>query len=351
MSYSIITADLSKNKKDIYNIWEKNYPGVFETKFQWIYEKNPAGSALVWLVRHDDSGEFVGTTALFPRRFVVDGKSLTGGITGDLLVNKDHRSAGPALMLQRNVLSACQEKTVDFIYGFPNKAAEPILKRTGYKVLGERVRLVKILKTAPQLSKLPFGKYWGFFLSPFLDFLVKLMSIETWHFGEKNFACKEIQEFDARFDRLWKKVDRQFTVTGERMASYLTWRFLEVPQSRNKIFAVFDKDKRYIRGYIIYFHGTDSVEVKDFYYEQDKKILVALFSNFFRYVKLSGAQSATMHLLENENVISQMKTLGFTERKDGAKVLVYFPKEALSEFSSLQDKDNWLLFQSDDDDI
>ena len=349
MSYSITKADPKKNRDDIFNIWERNFPGVLETKFEWIYENNPAGPAQVWLVRHEESGEYVGVTALFPRRFVINGKSFIGGIAGDLLVNRDHRSAGPALKLQRSLLSAIQDGTVDFVYGFPNKASEAIHKRVGYKVLGEKVRLVKVLKTAPQLSKLPSGKYLGFFLSRFFDFILRLLSVETWYIPRKSFVCEEVKDFDQRFDLLWEKTSPLFMTTGTRTAEYLRWKFINTPHGTNKIFAMFDADKKYVKGYIVYRHLERSIEIRDFSFSQDKKAVFVLMASFLKHARSLGAQSITIALLKNKKVVDHMKYFGFVERNDNQHVLICLPDEILSKYVFLKHSNNWLLLQSDDD--
>ena len=349
MSYSINKADLKKNRKDILKIWEKNYPGILEKKFKWMYENNPAGPAQVWVVKHDESGEYIGVTALFPRRFVINGKSFVGGIAGDLLVNKEHRNARPALKLQRSTLSATQDGTVDFIYGFPNKASEPIQKRVGYKVMGEKIRLVKVLKTAPQLSKLPLGKYWGFLLSPIFDLILRLLSVETWYFHRRNFVCEEIEDFDEGFDLLWEKTNSQFIVTGERRAEYLRWKFLNAPHSTNRIFAMFDADRKYVKGYIVYRYPEKSIEIRDFLFTQDKKAIFILMAGFLRYARSLGAQSISIALLKNKKIANHMKHFGFVERKDEHNILIFFSTKFLSKYPFLQDTNNWLLLQSDDD--
>lgn len=349
MSYTVIKADLNKNKNDIRAIWERNYPGALEKKFEWIYESNPAGRSHVWLVRHEDSGEYVGATSLFPREFVINGKTYIAGIAGDLIVNKEHRSLGPAMMLQKAVLSAVKDGTFNFIYGFPNNASEPVFKRVGYQLLGERARLVKILKTAPRISRLPFGRYWGFLVSPVLDLILRLLSFETWHFNDKNFICEEVEDFDERFDLLWENRNFQWDIIGERKTDYLKWKFIQAPHGKNKIMVALDASRRNVKGYIVYRLVEQSLEIRDISFAPDKKASSALMVSFLRHARESGVNSVVIALLENNKVIGRMRHFGFVERKDGQNVFLFYSKETLSAYPFLQNRDNWLLLQSDDD--
>jgi len=348
MSYSLIKADINLNKNEIFRIWDRNYPGALEKKFKWIYKNNPAGKAHVWLLKHEVSGEFIGITALFPKKFAANGTTLLAGITGDLVVDKEHRSLGPAMMLQKAVISAVQDGTFDFIYGFPNKASEPVFKRAGYQILGERIRLVKILKTAPKLMRLPFGKYWGLLLSPILDAVLRLSSAETWFFLSKKFQCEDIKNIDERFDHLWEKQDFRYNILGERAKSHLKWKFFTKPDN-NRIFIIYDSDKKHIKGYIIYRQLEKTIEIRDFLFTSDKEASSALIAGFLRHARSLKADSVVIAMLRNNKFIQFMKQFGFIERKDEQKIFVLFSDKALTLHPSLKNNADWLLLQSDDD--
>ncbi len=278
MGYCVIKADLKRDKENIFAVWEKNDPGVLREKFDWIYQDNPAGSAHVWMIRHDPCGEYVGVTAIFCRKFTVNGSLLIGGIAGDLLVNSEHRAAGPALMLQRAASLAIKEGAVDFIYGFPNKAAEPILKRIGYVLLGKRVRLVKVLRTAWYISQLTGSQYAGMFLGPLADLALRVASRGVWRLADKEYFCEEVQEFDGRFERLWKDADFECPIVGERSREYLQWKFVGNVRVENKILAVFDAGRQNVEGYLIYRHQRDSIEIRDFLIASNSRALNVLIA-------------------------------------------------------------------------
>lgn len=350
MSYTVYEADIKEDKARILKFWSDNHPRSLDRKYKWMYEENPAGKAKVWMIEHKESGRCVGIAALFPRKFSVRGKSFVAGVSGDFLVDQHHRSMGPAIMLQRCIISAADKRVVDFVYGFPNKKAEPIMKRVGCRILGSRTRLVKIVKTAPQLQKLRLNNFWISLLSPLLDFILRLISIETWYRGKGGFICKELNDFDERFDRLWKEEKSRFDIAGERTASILRWKFLLDPDDVNKIFAIFDSKKSVLKGYIVYCYKNNSVEIGDFVFTEDRKVILVLMTNFLRHVSRTlTPESIIISLLKNSYIIKKVKRLGFMEGKSDDNVYFYCTDKVWKELTFSGALDNWLLMQGDED--
>lgn len=349
MGYCVVKADLKKDKEKILAVWEKNSPGVLSDKFDWIYKNNPIGLAHVWMIRHDPSGEYVGVTAIFSRKFLVNGSLLIGGIAGDLLVNQEHRAAGPAVMLQKNASFAIEEGVVDFIYGFPNKAAEPILKRIGYVPLGDRVRLVKVIKTAFYISKLTGSRYVGMFLGPLVDLALRVASGEVWGPLRKEYICEEVQEFDGRFEQLWKNANVEYPIVGERGREYLQWKFVRSVRAENKILAVFDLGRKNVEGYLIYRHQADSIEIRDLLIASSSRALNVLIACLFCRARYSRVTSINLALLRSRKVHAMLRKFGFIERKDPHRIYLRCSDKVTKLFPAIWDPEQWCLFQSDDD--
>lgn len=349
MSYTTCQVDIEKDKDDILRLWRHNQPKPLDEKYAWIYEGNPAGKAKVWMVKHSETGECVGITALFQRKFSVKGESIVAWIAGDFLVNQLHRTMGPAIMLQRSIISAVEKKDMEFIYGFPNKAAEPIMKRVGFRSIGSLTRLVKILKTTSQLRKLGLHKYWIRLLSPFLDFALKLISVETWYRTKKGFVCEELKDFDERFDQLWAEERLRFAAAGERTASFLRWKYLEDPDDANKVFGVFDSSGSVLKGYIVYCFKENSIEIRDFIFSPDRKAIRVLMTCFLRHARSIASESIVIRFLENNNITKKMKRFGFIKRKSSGNVYFYCNDLERNKKTLFGNADSWLLMRSDED--
>src|SRR2546428_6826162 len=154
MAYSVHPVDVATDRERILTVWDDPDKAPFGPKFQWIYGDNPAGPAGVWILRDDASGTDVGVSAVFPRLFRWRGRSVRAGIAGDLHVQEGHRRAGPALQLERAVVQGAWARGIEFMYGFPNALAEPVMKRIGFRPLGPRVRYVKILRAEAYLARI-----------------------------------------------------------------------------------------------------------------------------------------------------------------------------------------------------
>jgi hypothetical protein len=152
MAYDLVSVDLARDRDAIISFWDRHHQQSLKAKFDWMYLRNPAGPAMVWMVRHRGSGELVGMTSLFPRRFVLGSRVVLGAVAGDLFVSAVHRSAGPALMLQRALLEAADRGAVNFVLAFPNARSEPIIRRVGYQRIAPLITLVRAVRTSHYLA-------------------------------------------------------------------------------------------------------------------------------------------------------------------------------------------------------
>src|SRR3989442_9038953 len=114
--YEIRRTDPSEAKSEILCLWRRNFQGLPEGRYAWIYESNPSGRATCWLAVEADSGTVVGSTALFPRRFTIRGEPRVAGVAADFSVDSRHRGFGPALALQNPAVSCCAPSGFSFLY-------------------------------------------------------------------------------------------------------------------------------------------------------------------------------------------------------------------------------------------
>src|SRR5688500_18512216 len=102
-------------------------------KYDWFYLACPHGPPLLQLLRHID-GDWVGTACAGRRRMRWQGRDISAGVLVDLAVVPEHRSLGPALILQQGLIEA-GARDLDLLYGFPNPKAAAVFKRIGYNKL------------------------------------------------------------------------------------------------------------------------------------------------------------------------------------------------------------------------
>ena len=146
-AYTVHAADLSRDRERILGLWRGNLgqDARMAAKYDWFYRQCPYGEPLTLLLRHEDSGAWVGVASAGPRKMLLDGREITAGVLVDLAVVPEHRSLGPALMLQMALMEAGLQR-FDLLYGFPNPKATAVFKRVGYAPLGELSRHARVLR-------------------------------------------------------------------------------------------------------------------------------------------------------------------------------------------------------------
>jgi len=153
MDYRVEDGDLARDGDAAIAVWRASL-GNSEgraAKFEWFYRAAPSG-AYLQVLRAGPERTVVGTAGVGWRRMRRDGRELRGGLLADMAVLPGHRMLGPAMQLQR----AASDRALasgDFVYGFPNANAVPVVKRLGYAHVGDMVLYVRALRHAPYLQR------------------------------------------------------------------------------------------------------------------------------------------------------------------------------------------------------
>lgn len=341
----ITKADIEKDRDDILRLWESNFPGIPRERYEWIYKNNPGGFTSCWVAKND--GNVIGSTALFPRRLFMNGQAVTAGIAGDFSVLKKFRLLGPALSLQKAVLSGYTNEGFDLIYGLPNEKSLDIVKRTGYSVVGEILNLTRPLKSLYYLKKkIHFPIIPGLVQKP-VDLAIKLLARESFFKHQKESSCELLSMFDSRFDALWEKALPNFAIIGERTSSYLNWRFINSPHSSYSIFIVKRVANLDIQGYIVFNRVDNKVNIDDMLCIDDDTLDI-LLSEFILSMRREGIESISIRLSGRIDLVRKLQSYGFSIRGSEGKLVVLFPEG--SPFSRyVTDIDNWYMMAGDND--
>lgn len=197
-------------------------------KYDWFYLGAPAGMPVLQLLMHAGTDAPVGVCSAGRRRMLREGREIRAGVLVDLAVTPEHRSLGPALILQQGLFAAGR-RALDQLYGFPNPKAAPVFKRIGYRKLGEMVRYARVVRHAPYVRRraptlpAPLAEAIG----SFFDFGTALrdrlrirgaVALQaTW--------CDRAPDIDA----LWSASPKPPALTAIRDAAHLRWRFDDAP--------------------------------------------------------------------------------------------------------------------------
>lgn len=236
-AYRARAGDPERARATVLEVWRGNLgdDARMPRKYDWFYLHAPAGLPLLHLLDHPPANgeagavpgpQVVGACALGQRRMLHRGAPVRAGVLVDLAVLPAHRSLGPALMLQQDLFAAGRAR-LDVLYGFPNPKAAPVFKRIGYRPLGEMVRYVRVVRTAPYLRRrlprllAPLAALAG----PAIDLLRHLRT------GGGGRLSRTWSTRVPDISGLWTDSDKPEALTAMRETAHLRWRFDEAPDA------------------------------------------------------------------------------------------------------------------------
>jgi len=277
----------------------------FRARFRWMYLDNPAMPATLYLLDHGAEGRCVGFVTVAGRALRKDGESLLAGLLIDFVVDPAHRTAFPALMLQRQAHQAGM-RGKDFIYGIPDVKAMPIFKRLNCTFNLNIPRFVRPVR---------FGKYVARKLPSWLaapaGALIGVADRVGAAVGSRGCRGEWVSAFDARFDQLWQAATKPGCVVGRRDAAFLRWRF-GAPGPAMKIFAVSSGGT--LHSYFVGRAEADAFVVKDVFSSAAGSTLDAALNSFVSAARDLGVNAISMSVLPDAELKRALAATRFSER-------------------------------------
>lgn len=219
-SYTTQIGDCARDRERVLGIWHDNLglPERHAAKYDWFYLGSPYGMPLLTLLRHEPSGTWIGTCAAGPRRMLWQGREIRAGVLVDMAVAAQHRTLGPALMMQFALIAAARQR-FELIYGFPNPKSLAVAKRLDYAVINALVRYVRVLRHRHYLQrKMP---RWLAALPGWLLDLPEVLRRVLSRVPQASWSDRA----DARMDAAWRDCSQGAGPVTVRDAAFLRWRF------------------------------------------------------------------------------------------------------------------------------
>src|SRR6266403_2361769 len=155
MPHSIRSANLDVDRQLLADLLCNNLsPNAVGQRFDWLYLRNPHGSARAWIAIDENTGKGVGAAAAFPRRLSIAGSSRAGYVLGDFCIDRQYRSLGLALQLQRTCLEQVGSEGPASSYDFPSDRMMAIYRRMQIGPIGHVVRWSKPLRVDRNMGEL-----------------------------------------------------------------------------------------------------------------------------------------------------------------------------------------------------
>ena len=340
--YRCEPADLLRDREEILSIWRGALGNVANqpAKYDWFYMGNEAGSPVVSLLRHGDTGRCIGVAAAGPRRASWDGRDVHVGVLLDLAVVPEHRSLFPALLLQRSLQQAVPGRLAA-LYGFPNPRAVPVFARVGYAKTLDVRRFVRVLRSGGYLQRrLP--AWAAALVSRPLD-----LAMSAWTGvrspGPGSFRAAWSTEVEARVDGLWETAAHGNGPILVRDSNFLRWRFDRMPGKAFRHLNVDAGDGRMAAWFACEEDGGTLV-VRDFwtsggYDAIDPSIVLLLL----REARKSGCSAVSLEFGGSEKIIRVLEAAGFSERSRRPFFSYFSPG------STLAGDADWYVTSADED--
>jgi hypothetical protein len=327
---------------------ERNMPGGadYERRFDWTYESSPYGPAKCWLVRSKETGEYIGCGTLFPRALAINGERVMGGVVGDTMVDRGHRTLGPALMLQRFVTEQCNNSSCHIIYGFPNQLSEAVNLRSGYKIIGKTVNMVRYLRSRGKIEQ-KTNRYVASMASPFVDAYLRFGKFERY----KGLAGEMVHgdrflSLKIEFDRLWERVVKKDKIIIERSSQYIEWRYMSHPSKKFEIYAL-TAENRTVRGYLVYKVENGQAQIFDLLCEEESEgiQLLGMFADEMR--KKANVERLVATVIDDSDLVKVYEKARFMKRPMELNVIYYIDKER--DCDLFCNPSNWYVTYGDTD--
>ena len=351
MSYVVREADVIKDRGIMLSLLKNNRTREnfsYEKRFKWIYQDNPDGKAIPWIIWEKESNIPVGFTAVFPRRILVNGKEELCWNCGDFSIEPKYRSLGVALQLRKEAKKEVNDGKVPFLYAHPNDRMKIIHQRAGHQQLGYMHRYALPLRLdsyfESKLNNNLLGKAVAFPLNQILSLMLALNKKGN----HLDAVMLDSPEFNNQHEELFLELAQRYPIIGVRDKVYLNWKYADNPNHRYLLMNFFSNKQ--LIGYIIFSKSDlvfEIVECIVFPDEQVKDVLI----HFLKSIKDRFPETASVSVVtfETNPIVKVLRQLRFQQRSDATSSVITYTKAESGLGKNVYDKDNWYLSVGDRD--
>jgi len=347
MTYQAFAAQ-DEHREALERLWtesmsDRRIAAVRAQRWAWLYEDNPAGPAVTFVVKHVESDQLIGSASVYPREVIVSGRECKAGVLADFVTSKAHRVAGPAVMVQRAIANAHRERGLDFLFGYPNKGAAPIFPRLRFKTVGESTLWVKPLRTARKIATY-IHPVTAHMIAPFANSVLAANDLRLAASRTTSYRATFDRLPDSAFDDLWEREKHLSPVSCVRNSAYLNWRYVKHTTERYQVFTLQSRDGDRVHGYVVYVVRDDRVFVADMFAEGREAGMESLLLDFCRRMRRRGHESVCVNYAGNDRFLASLRALQFVKRADTRKLIAFVAKDQPDTFrETVYDQASWFM--------
>lgn len=313
--YSVAAGSAATDRERAVAVWLAGgfgdpVPERQRERFTWLYQQCPHGEGQVNFLHVAGQPEPVGFLGVSLRQWSLDGHPAHGGSLVDFVVLPEHRSAAPALQLQRRGRDRASA-TAQILFGLPEPKAVAIFKRLGSTLQKPLTRHARVLRFAPYLRR-RMPSWLASIIGAFADLLDGFQLRCRLAGGGLSGVWQE--GFDAGFDELWTRCARPGRCLGVRDQAFLNWRFNQQPRHRYRVFAVRSRIGGSLQMYFVCQQDGDTLVIKDLLAENCGGELAEGLARLCLAARKTGVSSVSVQLLADEQATATLRGAGFVER-------------------------------------
>ena len=311
--YTAQAGDVLRHRDTVLAIWRDNLgnAAAMRAKYDWFYLRPGNGAPLLWLLRHEPTGDLVGACSAGRRRMSWRGRGIRAGVLVDLAVAPEHRSLGPALILQEGLAEAGRRE-LDLLYGFPNPRAAPVFKRIGYRHLATIVRHARALRHAGYFRR-QMPAWLAYPAGAVVDLLTHAVDLLR-SLGGPRLQAHWVDQADPRMDALWRDAPHGHGLLAVRDADHVRWRFDQCPLQRTR-HLLLDAPDGTLSGWFATQVADGMLHVRDFWTRDAAEGVGRHYIDaLIRAARAAGHAAVSVELAAPESHLAGWRSRGFVER-------------------------------------
>ena len=254
MKLNRISTDLAR-EEDADKILEVNrleygVDDVLATRadFVWRYDQNPAGQAIVPVIR-DEHNDVIGFIWIVPMRIRVKAKDYLAATGTNLVIHPEYRNTFAYTKLIRGFQKAFKDNDIPLHFSFVSEETFRRRRERDPQTVSTISFLVKPLDF-DALSRTYLAGVWQRFALSWAGRIASLLLFRRQvPASHGQVSVQTAAEFDESFDQFWCSVRDKYPLMVIRDRAFLSWRFASVSGRQYQVLMAWSQDQ--MLGYVV----------------------------------------------------------------------------------------------------
>lgn len=314
--------DIKPYRQELVRFWQKFMVSDYtDSRIDWLYGKNPDGPTTTWLAFPEGRDEIAGCGSIYPRTFNFRGKPVRTAIAVDFAVDQKYRVFGPALAIQKSILSHLKDSGYELAFVYPNKESSKLFQRAGYNYIGKAQGWLLVIDAAYVVSKFTRSSVAKSIIPNILNKLIfahHYLLLKRNHF---NYIGEISNDCPDNVNALWDKEKENYNAIPNKSSSYLNWYHTENTHYEYKYYFVYDKHNHNLKGYVIFSIQDNYIEITDIFPSTEKHLSILLW-HFIKEMRKQKATALRIAFYGDERFQRLIRRFGFIQRDSSRDYLI-----------------------------